>query len=111
MESASGPRLYTCLSLRSRDSADVPHVLSVGIDLAPALAAQGFDAQSCVAEIAAACRREGGAAAVPAGPAARIRDVAHVLNIAWVEEALPAGATLICPRSSACPRTPRCAGR
>jgi transcriptional regulator with XRE-family HTH domain len=111
MESASGPRLYACLSLRSRDAADVPHVLSVGIDIAPALAAQGFDAQSCVAEIAAACRREGGAAAVPAGPASRIRDVAHVLNIAWVEEALPAGATLICPRSSTCPRMPRCAGR
>jgi hypothetical protein len=111
MESASGARLYCCHSLRSVDAADVPHVLSVGIDLAPALEAQGLDARGLVGEIADACRQEGGAAAVPPSAARRLREVAHVLNIAWIEDALEREACTICPRSSACPRVPRCGGR
>lgn len=108
MHDGQAPRLYCCHSLLTRDAADTNHVLSVGIDLAPALEAQGFDATSLIGEVDAACRRGGGSASVPVAAAERIRTVAHVLNIAWVAEALATPASLICPRSSACPRNQPC---
>ncbi len=108
MHDGGAPRLYCCHSLLTRDAAGTGHVLSVGIDLAPALAAQAFDAKSLIAEVDAACRRGGGNALVPAGAAEKIRTVAHVLNIAWVADALATPASVICPRSSACPRQQTC---
>jgi transcriptional regulator with XRE-family HTH domain len=100
--------LYCCHSLRTRDMAGNPHVLSVGIDLLPALQSQGFDAEAIVGSIHQACRRNRGTAAVPAPAASAIRAVGGVLNIAWVGDALDAPASVICPRSNACPRTPAC---
>jgi hypothetical protein len=100
--------LYCCHSLRTRDMAGNPHVLSVGIDLLPALESQGFDAEAIVESIHQACRRHSGKAAVPAAAATAIRAVGRVLNIAWVGEALESPASVICPRSNACPRTPTC---
>jgi transcriptional regulator with XRE-family HTH domain len=109
MRDAHTPRLYCCHSLRTRDAADVSHVLSVGIDLAPAFAAQGLDAKSIVEQIDAACREGGGTAVVPESAAHAIRTVSHVLNIGWVARSLAAPASVICPRSSGCPRTQPCA--
>ncbi len=109
MQDGSQPRLYCCHSLLTRDAADVEHVLSVGVDLAPALEAQGFDAQGVVESIAGACRRNGGEAPIPTEAAEQIRTVAHVLNIAWIADALDNGASIICPRSRSCPRQPPCA--
>jgi transcriptional regulator with XRE-family HTH domain len=111
MAGPRGPRLYACHSLKSRDAADVAHVLSVGIDLGPALAAQGSDASAIAAQVDAACRATKGSAILPADAAEAIRRVAHVLNIAWVFDALKLPASLICPRSGSCPRTPACGGR
>jgi Protein of unknown function (DUF3612) len=108
MHDGQSPRLYCCHSLLTRDAADTMHVLSVGIDLAPALEAQAFDAKALIAEVDAACRRGGGSAPVPAAAAEKIRTVAHVLNIAWVADALAAPASIICPRSRACPRQQPC---
>jgi hypothetical protein len=85
-----------------------PHVLSVGIDLLPALESQGFDAGAIVDSIHQACLRHRGTATVPASAASAIRAVGGVLNIAWVGDALEAPASVICPRSNACPRTPAC---
>ena len=101
-------RLYCCHSLLTRDAADATRVLSVGIDLAPALAAQGLDATQLTAGIWDACQRRGGASLVDEEAAAGIRTVAHVLRIDWVAEALEAPAQIICPRSAACPRGRRC---
>ena len=108
MRDGGEPRLYCCHSLLTRDAAGVGHVLSVGIDLAPALEAQAFDARALIAEVDAACRRGGGNAPVPATVAEKIRTVAHVLNISWVAEALDSPASVICPRSRACPRQQHC---
>jgi transcriptional regulator with XRE-family HTH domain len=103
-------RLYCCHSLLTRDAMNVLHVLSVGVDLQPALEAQGFDGDAVVAAVADACRRGGGDGAVPTGAAAHIRAVSQVLNIAWINEALASPASVICPRSGGCPRSPvRCA--
>jgi transcriptional regulator with XRE-family HTH domain len=109
MHDGTAPRLFCCHSLRTRDAAGASHVLSVGIDLAPAFAAQGLDAGAIVAGIDEACRRAGGSAALPGEAADAIRTVGHVLNIAWVARSAEAAASLICPRSSGCPRPSACA--
>lgn len=101
-------RLYCCHSVRTKDMAGNPHVLSVGVDLVPALESQGLDADSVVQSVAHACRRHGGQAAVPASAAKAMTAVSKVLNIAWVADALESPGSLICPRSTACPRTPTC---
>ena len=110
MHDGTAPRLFCCHSLRTRDAAGASHVLSVGIDLAPAFAAQGIDAPGLVAGIDDACRRGGGTAALPPEAAEAIRTVGHVLNIAWVTRAADSMASQICPRSSACPRRDPCPG-
>ena len=102
--------LYCCHSLRAKDMAGNPHVLSVGIDLAPALEANGVDATQVVDAIAEECKRRGGSAKIPKAEADSIRAVANVLNIAWVEESLSNNARIICPRSTRCPRLGNCEG-
>jgi len=100
--------LYCCYSLRTRDMAGNPHVLSVGIDLVPALESQGFDAQEIVNTIAEACNTKKGEAAPPRLAAQAIESAGRVLNIGWVTEALRKPARIICPRSTSCPRQVPC---
>jgi hypothetical protein len=102
--------LYCCHSRRTADMAGNPHVLSVGIDLVPALRSHTADADSLVAEITEECVRRRGEGKISAAAAAAIRAVARVLNIAWVEDALLRPARIICPRSTYCPRTEHCTG-
>jgi transcriptional regulator with XRE-family HTH domain len=107
----NGPRLslYCCHSLLTRDAADTMHVLSVGVDLAPALDAQGFNSEEVTASIAESCRRGGGEGVIPQAAATQLANVAQVLNIAWIAEALASTASIICPRSGTCPRQQPCA--
>ena len=102
--------LYCCHSLRTRDMAGNPHVLSVGVDLTPALEANGVDATQVVDRIAAACRRHGGAAKIPPAEADALRVAAKVLNIAWIEDSLHNDAGIICPRNTRCARVGKCNG-
>jgi transcriptional regulator with XRE-family HTH domain len=102
--------LYCCYSMRTRDMAGNPHVLSVGIDLAPVLDANGANSADIVASIAADCLRRRTDAPIPREAAIALRAAAGVLNIAWVEEALAQPARIICPRSTHCPRPDRCEG-
>jgi len=108
MQDGKGARLYCCHSMLTRDALDELHVLSVGVDLLPALDAQGFDGGAVVAAVADSCRRGGGDGTIPAEAAAHIRAVSQVLNIAWIADALDSQASVICPRSGACPRQPSC---
>jgi transcriptional regulator with XRE-family HTH domain len=104
MQDGKRARLYCCHSLLTRDALDELHVLSVGVDLLPALEAQGFDGESVVAAVAEACRQGGGDGRIPTAAAAHIRAASQVLNIAWIADALALPASVICPRSGACPR-------
>jgi transcriptional regulator with XRE-family HTH domain len=106
MQDGKRARLYCCHSLLTRDAANALHVISVGVDLLPALDAQGFDAEAIVAGVAESCRRGGGDGAIPTEAAASIRAASQVLNIAWIAAALDSPASVICPRSGACPREP-----
>jgi len=107
MQDGKRARLYCCHSLLTRDALDEMHVLSVGVDLLPALDAQGFDGEEMVAAVAEACRGGGGDGVIPDEAAAGIRAASQVLNIAWIAEALDSPASVICPRSGACPRQPQ----
>jgi transcriptional regulator with XRE-family HTH domain len=107
MQDGKRALLYCCHSLLTRDAIDEVHVLSVGVDLLPALDAQGIDGESVVAAVADSCRRGGGDGRIPAEAAASIRAASQVLNIAWIADALDSPASVICPRSGACPRQPR----
>jgi hypothetical protein len=102
--------LYCCHSRRANDMAGNPHVLSVGIDLVPALRSHGVDAENIVASITGECLHHRGEARIPKAAAEAIGGAARVLNIAWVEDALSAPARIICPRSTNCPRTEHCNG-
>jgi transcriptional regulator with XRE-family HTH domain len=102
--------LYCCHSLRTHDMAGNHHVLSVGVDLAPALESNGVDATDVVASLANECLQHRGEARIPKSTAASIAMVANVLNIAWVKDALNNPARIICPRSNRCPRAERCEG-
>jgi hypothetical protein len=100
--------LYCCHSRRTPDMAGNPHVLSVGVDLAPALRSHSVDADEIVANISEECLGHRGEVRIPRDAAEAIRAAARVLNIAWVEDALSGPARIICPRSTYCPRTEHC---
>jgi transcriptional regulator with XRE-family HTH domain len=102
--------LYCCHSRRTGDMAGNPHVLSVGVDLVPALRSHGVDADAIVAGITDACMGHRGEAKMPEAAKEAIRAAAAVLNIAWIADALASPARLICPRSTYCPRAERCGG-
>jgi transcriptional regulator with XRE-family HTH domain len=108
LQDGENNRLYCCYSLRTRDMAGNPHVLSVGIDLVPAVSSQGFDAEEVVASIASACNTKKGEAMAPRLAARAIASAGQVLNIGWVIEALNKPARIICPRSTSCPRQVPC---
>ena len=102
--------LYCCHSRRVSDMAGNPHMLSVGVDLLPALHSHRSDAAEIVAGITDQCLGHRGEAAIPKTAADAIRGAARVLNIAWIEDALASPARIICPRSTHCPRAPHCDG-
>jgi hypothetical protein len=107
MQDGKRARLYCCHSLLTRDALDELHVISVGVDLLPALDAQGFDGEEMVAAVAEACRLGGGDGIIPPRAATAIRAASQVLNISWIADALDSPASVICPRSGACPRQPQ----
>jgi transcriptional regulator with XRE-family HTH domain len=102
--------LYCCHTRRTRDMAGNWHVLSVGVDLVPALRSHSDDAEAIVTSIAEACLRRRGEGRIPEDAARTIRGAAKVLNIAWIEDALSIPARIICPRSTHCPRLSHCDG-
>jgi hypothetical protein len=102
--------LYCCHSMRVRDMAGNPHVLSIGVDLAPALDSNGVKSADLTDEIFSECLQRRGEARIPKGATQVLSAVANVLNIAWIEDALTQPARIICPRSTRCPRSDRCEG-
>lgn len=104
-------RLYCCESIRSKDPAGNAHVLCAGIDLSPALNSQGFDANEIIGQIEKSCNRGGGTASIPKDARRKLENVSKILNIGWLCDGAAQEASIICPRSSACPREKHCLGR
>ena len=104
-------RLYCCESIRGKDAAGNAHVMCTGIDLAPALRAQGISAPDVIDQIEASCNRGGGLAPVPKDARDKLESISKILNIGWIAAGAAKDASIICPRSSACPRDKPCLGR
>lgn len=102
------PRIYACESINVQDFAGNNHVLCAGIDLNPAIEAQGKDAQSIASDLKRACVSSGGSSAIPNVIKKDLMSVAKILNINWVERGLANEARVICSRGAVCPRTPSC---
>ena len=111
MFNGNEPRIYCCESTQVKDLAGNQHVLCAGVDLNPALDAQGKDSIEIAGQLMDECRTNGGSKAIPASIKKDLRSVAKILNIEWIERGINQDAMIICPRSSACPREPQCAGR
>jgi transcriptional regulator with XRE-family HTH domain/Zn-dependent peptidase ImmA (M78 family) len=104
------PRIYCCESTNVKDLADNNHVLCTGIDLNPAIEAQGGDANQMAADLKKACAVNGGQSAIPASIKNQLSSVSRILNINWVERGIETDARLICSRGAVCPRQPSCYG-
>ncbi|MGI9271831.1 MAG: DUF3612 domain-containing protein [Woeseiaceae bacterium] len=111
LRSGDDKRLYTCQSIRSKDAAGNPHVLCAGVDLAPALVAQNIDPLETIDAIEASCNAGGGSGEIPSEARAQLESVGKILNIGWIAEGCEKPATIICPRSSSCPRDKHCLGK
>ena len=61
--------------------------------------------------IEAACNANGGAGPIPAEARRQLDSIGRILNIGWIADGAQREATIICPRSSACPRDKHCLGR
>ena len=101
-------RMYCCESINVTDVAGNAEVLCAGIDINPALEAQGKDALNIAAELMEVCVKQGGNAQIPATIKKDLASVARILNIAWLQRGIEKEAFVICPRRGACPRQPCC---
>lgn len=101
-------RIYACESVSVADLAGAKQILCAGVDVNPAIAAQGVDPLSLAADIKAACGGNGGSAPIPKAIKSELTRTAKILNISWLERGIENDARVICPRSSACPRDPAC---
>ncbi|MEZ9140090.1 MULTISPECIES: DUF3612 domain-containing protein [unclassified Shewanella] len=102
------PRIYCCESIKVDDSAGNPHVLCAGIDLNPAIEAQGKDAVKITEDLKQACVENGGLVAIPKAIKTDLTSVAKILNINWIERGIENDARVICSRGAVCPRQPSC---
>jgi len=102
------PRIYCCESINVEDMAGNNHVLCAGIDLNPAIDAQGHSAADLSSELKQICAEQHGAAMIPKKIKHSLMSVAKILNINWVERGIEGEARLICSRGAVCPRQPSC---
>ncbi|WP_104403047.1 DUF3612 domain-containing protein [Vibrio penaeicida] len=102
------PHIYCCESKKVMDLAGNPHVLCTGVDLNPAIDAQGHDSVAVANLLKDACVQNGGTAIIPLKVRKLLMTVARILNINWVERGIDNRARLICSRGAVCPRVPKC---
>ena len=100
--------LYASISIRTKDAAENPHVISTGVDLGPAIETQGFDKNELLEEIDEKCINEKGDVLLDGKIKESLLHVSKTLNISWVEDAINNSCTMICPRSTSCPRLIPC---
>jgi len=111
LRSGDDKRLYCCQSIRSKDAAGNPHVLCAGVDLSPALVAQNIDPKRTIDIIEASCNSGGGSAPIPTEARKQLESISKILNIGWIAQGAATDATIICQRSSSCPREKHCLGK
>lgn len=102
------PRLYCCESVNVQDPAQNNRVLCAGLDLNPAIEAQGGNANEIAGELKSLCVENGGSTVIPKHIKKDLSTISRILNINWVERGIETEARLICSRGGVCPRKPSC---
>jgi len=102
MNDGDETRIYCCESISVTDVANNAEVLCAGIDVNPALQAQGKDASAIAQELMSVCVQQGGNAPIPESIKRDLASVARILNIAWLHRGIEKEARVICPRRGAC---------
>jgi len=100
--------LYASVSMRTKDAAQNSHVISTGIDLGPAIESQGFNKSELLNKIDEMCLNANGDVILNEEIQDQLLRVARTLNITWVEDAIYSSCSIICPRSTNCPRPVAC---
>ena len=108
LDSGKDTRIYCCESLKTENLAGDSQVLCAGIDINPALDAQGIDSRQVAGELKEICGKAGGKAPIPESIRKELATIARVLNIDWMLRGIEKDVRLICPRSGTCPRSPKC---
>jgi len=111
LRSGDDKRLYCCESIRSKDAAGNTHVLCAGVDLSPALQSQNINPADTIDMIETSCNRGGGSAPIPVEARKQLASIGKILNIGWIGDGAEKDATIICQRSSNCPRDNHCLGK
>jgi Zn-dependent peptidase ImmA (M78 family) len=101
-------KIYCCESVKVQDLKNISHVLCSGIELNPAITAQGHDATALVNELQKLCIENGGTSKIPPKIKKVLNSVARILNINWISRGIEQEAQLICVRGAVCPRKPSC---
>jgi hypothetical protein len=57
------------------------------------------------------CNQGGGSAAIPGEARKQLESISKILNIGWIAQGAEKDATIICQRSSSCPRDNHCLGK
>ena len=110
LDSEQQTRIYCCESVSVQDLAGNNRVLCAGIDLSPAIEAQGENAAELAASLKQVCVANGGEVDIPAPIKRKLHTISRILNINWLERGLQQQARLICSRGGVCPRSPSCYG-
>ena len=110
LDTETGPRIYCCESVKTRDLAGNKHVICAGIDLNPALESQDSDADAIAQELKNLCVQNGGSALASKQIKQELSKAARILNISWIDRGLEQEAKVICSRGGVCPRQPSCYG-
>ena len=95
-------------SINMTDPAGNNRVLCAGIDLNPAIDAQGGNSRDIAEQLKASCVNNGGSVVIPRNIKKDLTTIAKILNINWIERGIETEARLICSRGGECPRQPSC---
>ncbi|ORT49729.1 MerR family transcriptional regulator [Vibrio sp. qd031] len=108
LDVAGQPRIYCCESVYMRDPAGNNRVLCAGLDLNPAIAAQGIDSIEMAQQLKEACVSHHGEVAIAPSIKTALSKVSKILNVGWIERGIEKPARIICSRGTVCPREPKC---
>ena len=102
LNSKEEKKLYSCHSIRRKDAAGNWHVICAGLDLKPALSAQGVNVEHTIESIYDSCKGVGGSGIIPDDAKLQIQSASKILNVGWIADGANHEATVICPRGSCC---------
>ena len=104
-------RIYSSISILSKDISNTNHVVSLGIDLKPFLKKHVNDYDDFLYDMESTIMKAGGTSIAKKSHSKILTRLSKVLNISWVSDAVENPINIICSRSTECPRMKKCDGK